>query len=116
MLVGLDKKESLKRRLEGAGARVVQAGNGTAALDCARRQPLDAVVLVSTGALIDDAETAFNLRDLNRTMEIIILVHRIERGRLLRHLLEHPIEGTRIVTRRMMQKQLNGIVGGREIS
>jgi hypothetical protein len=117
MLVGLDEKEVLRRRLEAAGARVIRAGNGTAALDCARHQSLDAVVLVSTGALIDDAETAFNLRDLNRRMEIIIVVDRIspERGRLLRQLVEHPIAGTRVVTRRMMQKQLNGIVGAREM-
>jgi len=40
-----------------------------AAIDHARREPWDAAVLVSTGSLVNVADTAFNLRDLNRSME-----------------------------------------------
>jgi hypothetical protein len=62
--------------------------------------------------LINVAETVFNLRDLNRSMEIIILVDRLgkQTNRFLRQLLEHPIEGTQILTRRQLQKQLHGAV------
>lgn len=114
MLVGCDKNQILKRRLEAAGAQVIRVSDGAAALDCARHALLQAAVLVSRGALIDDAETVFNLRDLNRSMEIIILVDRRtgERSRLLRQLIEHPIEHTRVVTRRQMQKQLGVILTG----
>ena len=74
----------------------------------ARREPWDAAVLVSTGSLVNVADTAFNLRDLNRSIEIIILVNRLgpRSSRFLRPLLEHPIEGTRVLTRRQLQREL----------
>ena len=114
MLVGCDKKQILKRRLEAAGAHVIRVSNGAAALEYARHASLRAAVLVSRGALIDDAETVFNLRDLNRGMQIILLVERVkgERKRLLQQLIEHPIEGTTVITRREMQKQLSRILTG----
>ena len=79
-----------------------------AAIDHARREPWDAAVLVSTGSLVNVADTAFNLRDLNRSIEIIILVNRLgpRSNRFLRPLLEHPIERTRVLTRRQLQREL----------
>jgi hypothetical protein len=52
----------------------------------------------------------FSLRDLNRSMEIIILVDRPAKhtNRLLRQLVLHPIAGTQIMTRRQLQKALHG--------
>lgn len=114
MLVGCDKKQILQKRLEAAGARVIRVSNGAAALDCVRHADLHAAVLVSKGALIDDTEIVFNLRDLNRALRIILLVDRVkgERKRLLQQLIEHPIEGTKVVTRREMQKELSGLLAG----
>lgn len=115
MLVGCDRKRILQRRLEAAGARVIRFSDGAAALDCARRTPLYTAVLVSKGALIDDAEIVLNLRDLNCAMEIVILIDRVKgaRKRLLQQLMEHPIEGTKVFTRRQLQKQLSTILTGR---
>jgi hypothetical protein len=109
MLVGFDKKQILKRRLEAAGAQVIAVSDAAAALACARQACVDAAVLVSQGSLIDDTETVFNLRDLNRSMEIILLVDRVsgERNRQLRQLIQHPIERTTVATRRDMKKQLS---------
>jgi hypothetical protein len=75
-----------------------------------RREIFDKAVMVLTGPLIDAAEMLFSLRDLNRLMEIIILVDRAGRptNRLLRQLLLHPIEGTHIMTRRQLQKASHG--------
>ena len=114
MLVGCDKKRTLQKRLEAAGAQVIRVSNGTAALDYARRETLHGAVLVSKGALIDDAEIVFNLRDLHRGLRIILLIDRVKgaRKRLLQQLIEHPIEGTRVVTRREMQQQLSGLLAG----
>ena len=66
-------------------------------------------VLISQGSLLNIAEMIFNLRDLNKSMEIIILVSGVSvmPADCLRQLVEHPIEGTRIVTRRQLQKQLH---------
>ena len=109
MLVGFDAKQVLERRFQSAGARVTRVSDGAAALERARHQVFDAAVLVSKGSLINVAETAFNLRDLNRSMAITIVVDRLgtQTNRFLRQLLEHPIEGTQIVTRRQLQKQLH---------
>ena len=108
MLVGLDHSQILERRFKSAGYEVVTIADILSAIEHARRQPLDTAVLVSMGSLVNVADTVFNLRDLNRSMEIIILVNRLgpRTGRLLRPLLEHPIEGTRVLTRRQLQREL----------
>jgi len=108
MLVGLDYSQILERRFKAAGYQVLTVTDSLSAIEHARREPLDTAVLVSTGSLINVADTAFNLRDLNRSMEIIILVNRSgpRSGRFLRPLLEHPIERTRVLTRRQLQREL----------
>jgi len=110
MLVGIDNNHILEKRLQAAGCQVVKVNDEEAALDHARHELFDKTVMVSSGSLINVAETIFNLRDFNRSMEIIILVERLGKptNRFLRQLLEHPIEGTQIMTRRQLQKQLHG--------
>jgi hypothetical protein len=109
MLVGIDEKQILERRLRAAGRHVVTATDNDVALDHARHDIFDATILISKGSLINVAETVFNLRDLNPSMEIIVLVDRLRKqtSHFLRQLLEHPIEGTQILTRRQLQKRLH---------
>ena len=109
MLVGTDVNRILEKRFTAAGCRVVKASDNQAAVDHARHEASDVAVLVASGSLINVAETIFNLRDLNRSLEIIILINRSGQhiSRFLRQLIEHPIEGTRILTRRQLQKELH---------
>ena len=111
MLVGSDPKQILEKRFQSAGFQVVKVRDHEAAFDRVRRELFDTAVLVSRGSLINVAETIFNLRDLNGSMEIIVVVERLGKqiNRFLRQLLEHPIEGTRIVTRRQLQRQLHTV-------
>jgi hypothetical protein len=113
MLVGLDSHHILEKRLQAAGWQVVKVDGEEAALERARHEVFDKAVMVSKGSLINVAEAIFNLRDLNRGIEIIVLVDRIgkQSSRFLRQLLEHPIEGTQIMTRRQLQRQLHGTAG-----
>lgn len=107
MVVGSDHRQILEKRFKAAGCQVVKANDDKTAIDHARHETLNTAVLISSGSLINLTETIFNLRDLNRTMEIIVLVDRRNHpNRFLRQLLEHPIEGTRILTRRQLQKRL----------
>lgn len=108
MLVGLDQSRILERRFKAAGYQVLTVADSLTAIEHARREPLDTAVLVPTGSLVNVADTVFNLRDLNRSVEIIILVNRLgpRSGRFLRPLLEHPIERTRVLTRRQLQREL----------
>lgn len=110
MLVGFDSKRILEKRFLTAGWPVVAATDSQAAINYARHENFRTTVLVSSGSLINAAETIFNLRDLNPSMEIIVLVDRLgkQANRFLRQLLEHPIEGTQILTRRQLQKRLQG--------
>ena len=118
MLVGLDYSQILERRFKAAGYQVLTVTDSLTAIEHARREPLDTAVLVSTGSLINVADTAFNLRDLNRSMEIIILVNRWgpRSNRFLRPLLEHPIERTRVLTRRQLQRELTAFLARQQRS
>jgi hypothetical protein len=118
ILVGVDHSQILERRFKAAGYEVFTVTDGMAAIDHARREPWDAAVLVSTGSLVNVADTAFNLRDLNRSMEIIILVNRLgpRSNRFLRPLLEHPIERTRVLTRRQLQRELTAFLAPQQRS
>jgi hypothetical protein len=109
MLVGIDNNRVLERRLLAAGCHVIKVKDEEAALEHARHETFDKVVMVSRGSLIDVAETIFNLRDINRSLAIIVLVDRLGKpmNRFLRQLLDHPIEGTQIMTRRQLQRQLH---------
>ncbi len=110
MLVGYDDKHIMERRLKAAGWQVVKANDNAEALAHARHEVFDATVLVPKGSLINVAETIFNLRDLNESMEIIVVVDRAARpkNRFFRQLIEHPIARTRIFTRRQLQKHVAG--------
>ena len=109
MLVGFDNKQLLERRFRAAGCYVVKAHNNESAFDHVRHEVFDMTVVVSEGSLINVAETVFNLRDLDPSMEIIVLVERLGKhtNRFLRQLLQHPIKGTEILTRRRLQKRLH---------
>jgi DNA-binding NarL/FixJ family response regulator len=56
-----------------AGYYVTKVDEGTAAIERAKHQPLNAAVLISTGKEMDLAETVLNLRDVNPDVEIIIV-------------------------------------------
>jgi len=109
MLVGPDRNQILRKRFQAVGWEVVAVNDSRNAIEHARHESFDTTVVLSRGSPINVAETIFNLRDLNRSMEIILLVDRPAKhpSRFLRQLIEHPIGGTRILTRRQLQKQLH---------
>jgi hypothetical protein len=109
MLVGCDHNKLLEKRFTAAGCQVIRVADNETAIDHARHEVFGKTVLVSRGSLINITETVFNLRDLNPSMEIIVLVDRLGKptNRFLRQLLEHPIEHTQILTRRQLQRRLH---------
>ena len=64
----------VEKHLRHAGYSVTKVGEGTAAIERAKHQPLNAAVLISTGGEMDLAETALNLKDVNPAVEIIVVV------------------------------------------
>jgi hypothetical protein len=115
ILVGPEDEAILENRLRAAGCEVVTVTDGRTAFERAHRESFDGAVLVSRGLLINVTETIFNLRDINPSMEIIVVLDRGSRysSRFLKQLLSHPIPGTKVLTRRQLQERLQAQkVGG----
>jgi DNA-binding response OmpR family regulator len=110
LLIGADRNQIVEKRLQAAGCHVMRSSDGPSALNIVRHRSFNTAVLLSKGSLLNAAETVLNLRDLNRSLEIIVLVDRRAKdsNRFLRQLLEHPIDGTKIMTRRQLQRCLHG--------
>jgi DNA-binding response OmpR family regulator len=56
-----------------AGSEITTTPDGHDAISQAEHAAFDLAVLVSTGDVMDVVETYFNLRDINPSMEIILL-------------------------------------------
>jgi hypothetical protein len=97
MLVGLDRDQILQKRFQAANWQVLTVGDPQSAVNHARHELFNVAVVISRGSLINLAEMIFNLRDINRSMEIVIVVDRLgnHASRPLRQLIEHPVERTR---------------------
>jgi len=108
ILVGSNEETILARRLRAAGCDVVTVQDGATALERTRREFFSGAVLVARGSFINVTETIFNLRDINPSMEVIVVLERGGKNanRYVRQLLSHPIAGTKVLTRRELQERL----------
>jgi hypothetical protein len=73
LLVCAEDCADVEEKLGYSGCAVIRAHNSSAAMLIARHEQVDAAILVSTGKEMDVTETALNLSDINRSLEIIIL-------------------------------------------
>ena len=76
MLVGSLPGDEVEKCLLSAGYEVTPVHDGEAAISQAQRAAFSMAVLLSTGKAMDLAETVFNLRDVNPSMQIIIITDR----------------------------------------
>jgi DNA-binding response OmpR family regulator len=73
LVVGSEIPEPVKRILSEVNAKVSHVADGNTAIARAHHENFDAALLISTGEEMDLAETVFNLSDVSRAMELIIL-------------------------------------------
>jgi CheY-like chemotaxis protein len=76
MLVCSKPSNEVERCLRTAGYEIVTVNDGEAAIYQAQHATFNMAVLVSTGKAMDLAETVFNLRDISRSMPIVIIDER----------------------------------------
>ena len=103
MLVCSDPCDEVEKCLLSAGCWVVQA----------RRDIFYAVVLVSTGKGMDLAETVFNLRDISRSMQIIIVADQsgVAQSPVPRETLARLTPNTQVLTMAELATQLAQLEG-----
>lgn len=108
VVIGEDHNRAAEKQLRAAGYDVVSAVDREAALAVTRHQRIQRALVVSQGSLVNVAETVVCLKDLCPTMKIIVLLHRGAKptNRFLRQMLDHPIEGSQIMTRRELRRHL----------
>jgi hypothetical protein len=73
MLVCSDPANEVEEYLLAAGCWVTKTKSGRAAVLRVKREDFDAALLISTGKDMDLAETAFTLRDVSPSLQIIIV-------------------------------------------
>lgn len=108
MLVSSEACDEVEKCLLGAGCWVVKVGNGAAAISRAEREFFDAAVLVSTGIETDLAETVFNLRDISRSMQIIIVDEQsgVDQSAVAKKIVAHLTPNTQVLTIAELETQL----------
>ena len=108
VVVGEDRNHIVERQLRVAGYDVINAANRETAMALSRHQTFNRAVVLSQGSLVNAIETVFSLKDLSPAMKIIVVLHRGTKptNRFLRQMLDHPIEGREIMTRRELQQHL----------
>ena len=108
MLIGMDRNNVQERRFRAAGYEVLCAANRQSALDCARHHALEGVVILSRRSTLSVAETILSLKDLCPVVKIILVLRPGAKpsDRFVRQLVNHPIQGSEIITRRELQKRL----------
>ena len=108
MLVCSDSCDEVEKCLLSAGCWVVKVRDGETAVSQAQREIFDAAVLVSTGKAMDLAETVFNLRDINGSMQIIIVADQddINQSPIVKEIVARMTPNTQALTIVELENQL----------
>ena len=109
MLVGTEIPPPLMELLLDSGSQVTRIPTGRAAVSHAQRKMFDAAIIVSTGDEMDVAETIFNLSDINRAMQVILISERakISDLEIPKDSLERVVPNTKIMTLRELKIYLD---------
>ena len=73
MVIGREIPQQLRVAFRKAVLTVIHIADGKTALLLAQREKFDAAILLSTGEEMDLAETVFNLRDIDKSIELLIV-------------------------------------------
>ncbi len=108
MLVGSHIPDQLLQVILDTGASVATLPSGKTAVSHAHHEIFDAAIIVSTGEEMDLAETVFNLRDVNSSMQVIIVSEYTEanEGAISKEALVRLVPQTKIMTAQQLKRHL----------
>ncbi|HTN70211.1 MAG TPA: hypothetical protein VMO00_03895, partial [Methylomirabilota bacterium] len=106
LLVGSRACARVEELLVRSGWRVVKVNGGARAVGRAKHEALRAAVLISTGPEMDLTETALNLRDIQPSLEIIIVADGAVEEADRTDTVAHAIPKTRVLTSRELNDYL----------
>ena len=109
ILIGSNIPRPLGEMLLESGSRGRRISTGKSAVSHAHREMFDAAIIVSTGEEMDVAETIFNLRDINSTMQFILLSDRANASQLEipNGSLERTLPNTKVMTLKELRRYLD---------
>jgi DNA-binding response OmpR family regulator len=115
MLVSARPCDEVEKSLVTSGCAVAKVEDGQAAVFRVRRENFDAAVLLSTGAGMDLTETAFNLSDIRRSIQIIIVAdrHTDSRKIIAQEMILQSVPKTLVVTAEGLKDLVASLNGSR---
>ncbi len=108
MLVGSQIPNQLLQVILDTGASVTTLPSGKTAVSHAHHEIFDAAIIVSTGEEMDLAETVFNLRDVNSSMQVIIVAGHADanEGAISKEALVRLVPNTKVMTAQELKTHL----------
>jgi hypothetical protein len=108
LLVGAKIPAPIIESLLDSGCRVKRIATGNGAVSQAQREMFDAAIIVSTGHDMDVAETIFNLSDINKAMQFIIISDpgTVGEPEISTRSLERAVPNTRVMNSEELQSYL----------
>jgi CheY-like chemotaxis protein len=107
LLVCAAKRTDIQEQLKTATCDVIAVNDGETALARVRRERFDLAVLGSTGETMDLIETVFNLKDIRRSMQIVVLTDDTGEQKNLR-----PIPGVQYCAAPDLRSVVESVRGG----
>jgi len=108
MLIGMEIPDQLVELILDAGSSVTTLPSRKTAVSRAHREMFDAAVIISTGEEMDLAETVFNLRDVNSSMQLIIVSDRADANEsaIPKEALVRLVPNTKVMTAQELKRHL----------
>src|SRR5688572_16320758 len=112
MFVCSERSDELETCVLATGCEIIKVNDGESALFQAQHAIFDMAVIVSTGKTMTLAETVFNLRDISRSMQIVVIHDQHGTGGgVPAEIIAHAAPNTRVLTVEGLATYL-GVSGG----
>jgi len=117
ILVSAAACDGVEKILFAAGFQVAKVNSGEKAISRVQRTTFDAAILVSAGKTMDLAETVLNLRDLDKSMQIVVIADSegLKQNSIIREILSHGFPRTQISTMSELEEYIGSLTSPKQL-